>query len=64
MWPRGRGQTDVYVPSTVSRCFGAETKMYGDVRIAEQQKVNRDDDVNSTLATYFSHYTCIMWKDM
>ena len=30
MWPRGRGQTDVYVPSTVSRRFGAETKMWGD----------------------------------
>ena len=28
MWPRGRGQTDVYVPSTVSRRFGAETKNY------------------------------------
>ena len=22
-----RGQTDVYVPSTMSRCFGAETKI-------------------------------------
>ena len=39
---RGRiAKSDVrtYASSTVSRHFGAETIMYGDVGIAEQQKV-------------------------
>ena len=66
-----------YASSTVSRHFGAETKMSvkniknvwrcRDSRTAKSMKTSRDDGIKQFSIqhpTYFSHYTCIMWKDM
>ena len=56
---RGRiAKSDVrtYASSTVSRHFGAETKMYGDVGIAASKKTSRDDGMKQFSIQHPTYY--------